>query len=136
MFNEVKAGDRVWEDYNRDRSGVCQEVFTGKKGAVYAKILWDGQLDVCGNALPAVLADKVSVKNIRATRKPEFMSAEEKTAMEAAAPIQAISQDKACQETVALTKEETHIIVAALKSFAARPQIRHKIGQLLERLET
>ena len=138
---QFNVGQRVWEDYNRDRSGVVQEVFTGKKGALYCSVLWDGLPDVCGNTLPSVLAPKVSAKALRVSRKPEFMTAEERLAFDTAEAHKAgfitVPPQPEVKATLReLTQDEVNIIVAALKSFPARPHVRHKIGQLLERLGT
>jgi hypothetical protein len=131
MYLEVKAGDHVWEDYYRDRHGIVQEVFKGKKGAVYAKVLWDGLPDALGNIGAPVLAAQVNARNLRSTRKPEFMSEAERSAMLTIPAPPAFEH----RGEYNLTESELHIIVAALKSYPVRPQIRQKIGQLLERLE-
>jgi hypothetical protein len=128
MFLEVKQGDRVWEDYNRDRSGKVQKIFKGSKGATYCEVLWDAVANVLGEMGQPVLAPKVNAKALRSDRNPKFMNEAERAAA-LPPPI-----PEPVRKNYALTNEELHLIVGALKAYTVRPQVRYKLGLLLERL--
>lgn len=133
MFLEVKQGDRVWEDYNRDRSGIVQKVFEGKKGAIYCEVLWDAVPNVLGEMGQPTLAPKINARSLRSSRNPKFMTAAELATLEAER-IAALPPPPAYQ-SYEMTVEERNFIVAALKGWPCGPQVRHKIGLLLARLE-